>query len=522
MLHATMPRSTTEPALPLATVFAQAVADGPDRPLVIDGTSTLTRADVAARAATIRRRLQAAGVGAGDVVAVQLPNRAWTVAVVHAVWAVGAVPCVVTPIYRGSELASILSAARPSAVVVPRAYGDVDYPAMAHDALAVAGHRAVVLAVDLDDDGADEAAVPSSSPAAAAPDDVALLMFTSGTTGRPKGVLHTHRTLTVEARSIIDVFGLGDDPVFMPSPLGHVTGLLYGIILPLLTGGAVVLSDRWDPAVAAETIEASGCRFTVAATPFLRGLTDAYRRRGTPSALEVFVCGGADIPESLVRDAKETMGTAVCRTYGSTEMPTLCIVRPGDPSEVVLRTEGRPLGGQARLVDIEIDPDGVPLGDLEARGPELFVGYLDPADNEAAFTRDGWFRTGDLARILPHGEVAIAGRRKDLIVRGGENISAKEVEDLLLTDPRILDVALVGIPDDVMGERACAVVISPGPLSLADLSRHLDTSGIARQKYPEALWIVDSFPRTASGKVQKFQLRALAVAAIARGDVERR
>lgn len=539
MLAPTKPRASTEPAVPLATVFADAVRREPTHPLVFDGASVLTRSGVAARAALIRRRLLAAGVRPGDVVAVQLPNRAWTVAVIHAVWSAGAVPCVVTPIYRGSELAAILSAARPTAVVVPRAYGTVDYPGMAAEALATADRRAAVLAIDLDAEqpveetaaGADgDAGAPPKSalafaldpPPAAHPDDVALLMFTSGTTGRPKGVLHTHRTLMVEAQSLIDVFGLGDDPVFMPSPLGHVTGLLYGIVLPLLTGGAVVLFDRWDPTTAAETIEAAGCRFTVAATPFLRGLTDAYRLRGTTSALEVFVCGGADIPESLVRDARETMGTAVCRTYGSTEMPTLCIVRPDDPPEVLLRTEGRLLGGQARLVDAEIGDDGVLLGDLEARGPELFAGYLDPADNASAFTDDGWFRTGDLARILPTGEIAITGRRKDLIVRGGENISAKEVEDLLLTHPRIHDVALVGIPDDVMGERACAVVVSPGPLTIADLTRHLDTSGIARQKFPEALWIVDSFPRTASGKVQKFQLRALAVAAIARGEVERR
>lgn len=522
MLHATRPRPGTGQVRPLPALFADAVAADPAAPLVADGSLTLTRAGVAHRAGVLAARLTATGVKSGDVVAVQMPNRSETVAAFHAIWSLGAVPCAITPIYRGAELEAILAAARPVAVVTPEVYGDVDYPGMAAAALDRAGVRASVAPVDMEDGEPAGDALPPTSPTVS-PDDIALLMFTSGTTGHPKGVLHTHRTLIVEAQSIADVFGLRADPIFMPSPLCHVTGLLYGIMLPLLTGGSVVLSDRWNPDEAARSIQTAGCRFTVAATPFLRGLADAYRRRGGPSALEVFVCGGADIPADLVREAGDVMGTTVCRTYGSTEMPTLCIVRPDDDPVLRLTTEGRVLGGEATIVDVEDDdPQAPPRGELLVRGPELFVGYLDPSDNDDAFTADGWFRTGDLARALPGGEIAIQGRRKDLIVRGGENISAKEVEDLLVAHPAVRDVAVVGLPDDLMGERACAVIVldaDAGILSLRDVQAHLGSSGIAKQKFPEALWVVDSLPRTPSGKVQKYQLRAEAAGALARGEI---
>lgn len=516
MVRATRPRPQSDPLPTIAQRFAAAVYEDPEKPFVHDGERVFSRAEIATMAERISVRLLDAGVVADSVVAVQLPNRAWTIAALHAVWALGAVPCAITPIYRGAELRPLFASARPVAVLVPSGSAPVDFVAMATDALSGAGIDAPVLALDVDDEPGEPIALAPAPPASA--DDVALLMFTSGTTGHAKGVLHTHRTLTVEAQSFVDVFALDDAPVFMPSPLGHVTGLCYGIVMPLLTGSSVVLMDRWDADAAVDRIERAACRFTVSATPFLKGLTDAYRARDLRSSLRVFVCGGADIPTVLVEDARAVMGTTVCRTYGSTEMPTLCIVRPDDPAEIALSTEGRLLGGAARLVDVDGD-----LGDLEVQGPELFVGYLEPGDNEAAFTPDGWFRTGDLARIRPTGEIAIAGRRKDLIVRGGENISAKEIEDLLLTHPAIADVAVVGMPDGTMGERACAVVIAAGAsLRLTDLSAHLATTGIARQKFPEALWTTTTFPRTPSGKVQKFQLRALVLAAAERGEVELR
>ena len=503
----------------IQATFASAVAAHPDATYAIDDDVRLTFAELAGRAGSLQRRLREAGVGSGDVVTLQLPNWWETIAAMHATWGLGAIVNPVTPIYRGTELQGILATSRPKVVIAPASYRELDYRAMIAGALAAVGHDASILTVRAPGSAASTTDEFEFEFAVADPDDVAMLMYTSGTTGRPKGVLHSHRTLLYEAQSISDTFGLSAGSIFMPSPLTHITGLLYGVLMPLQLGGRVVLMDRWDPDAAVRLIEHDGCTTTVSATPFLRGLTDAYTRTGTTSSLSTFICGGADIPAMLVAKALEVMGTAVARTYGSTEMPTLCIVRPNDVGAVRLATEGRVIGeARARLAS---ETDGV--GELEVRGPELFVGYLDPHDNQSAFTADGWFKTGDLARFAPSGDVTIVGRLKDVIVRGGENISAKEVEDLLIRHSAIQDVAIVGIPDDIMGERACAVVVTDAEsLKLADLISHLAASDIAKQKYPEALYIVPELPRTVSGKVQKFQLREDAVRALAEGRVQSR
>ena len=304
---------------------------------------TLSYRELAAQAGAVQRRLRDSGVGAGDVVTVQLPNWWEAVATMHAVWGLGAVVNPVTPIYRGNELRSILGSARPAAVVVPLGWGDTDYEAMVAGALVDVGHHAAVMSVDRGAPSAPAEFICSAT----GPDDVAMLMYTSGTTGHPKGVLHTHRTLAYEAASIADVCGLDGDTVFMPSPLTHITGLLYGVVMPLGIGGAVALLARWDADRAADVIETHGCTMTVAATPFLRGLTRTYAARGVRSSLRTFVCGGADIPAASVVAAESAMGTTVARTYGSTEMPTLCIVRPGDDPALRVSTEGRPIGAAA-------------------------------------------------------------------------------------------------------------------------------------------------------------------------------
>jgi cyclohexanecarboxylate-CoA ligase len=529
----------------IADVFAESAAAHPSLLYVSDGERRVDRAAMALAVEACRSALAAAGVARGDVVSLQLSNTWTTVAAMHAVWALGAIVNPITPIYRGSELETIFRSAEPSAVIVSAAARGVDFVTQAKSALAAVGSEAPVLAVeslvpgaatpasDADTNGSDADADGSDVPPrrasdeqaatghdddgpASRPGDVALLMFTSGTTGTPKGVLHSHQTLLYEAASIGAVFGLEGDAIFMPSSLAHVTGLLYGVVMPLLVGGSVSLLDRWDAEAAVDIIERDRCTFTVSATPFLRGLADCYARRGTHSSLRAFVCGGADIPATLVAGAERAMGMHVARTYGSTEMPTLCIVRPDDASEARVDSEGQPIGEAAARLSEE--------GELEVRGPELFVGYLDERDNASAFTADGWFRTGDLARLGADGSVTITGRLKDLIVRGGENISAKEVEDLLLTHPAIDDVALIGVPDPLMGERACAVVVpaAGAVVRLSDLTAHLDQQAIARQKYPELLLTVDSFPRTVSGKIQKFVLRQQAIAAAASGRLETR
>jgi cyclohexanecarboxylate-CoA ligase len=268
-------------------------------------------------------------------------------------------------------------------------------------------------------------------------------------------------------------------------------------------------------------IEGGGCTFSVGATPFLRGLCDEYARRGSASSLTGFVCGGADVPPALVRRAAEVLGAVVVRAYGLTEMPTVTCGGPDDPARIRQDTDGRLTGSsEARLAG---PVDGV--GELEVRGPELCLGYLDPAHTAESFTADGWFRTGDLATISPGGGITIAGRAKDIIVRGGENISVKEVEDYLLEHPAVGDVAIVGVPDDTLGERACAFVVPAGtapPPALRELTAFLLGYEIAKHKLPEYLLVTDRLPRTESGKIQKFRLRETAVRELGAGRGERR
>ena len=494
----------------------------PDRVFVIDGTARLTLAGLVEEAARWQARLREHGISRGSLVAVQLPNWWETVAIMYAVWGLGATVNLLTPIYREHDLQVLFTMQPPDAVVAPHRYRGTDHASMISEVLRNCGSRAAILEVRGRAEGSRESSPnpPRYRSETGAPDDVCMLMYTSGTTGRPKGVLHTHRSLLVEAQSIADAFATSGALVFMPSPLTHITGLLYGVLMPVLTEGGVVLLDRWDPDAARELIETHRCEITVAATPFLRGLTDAYTESGAPSSLHYFLCGGAEIPASLIERAELAMGTRISRTYGSTEFPTLSTVHPGATDAHRYSTDGTPIGeARARLAG----GASFGTGELEVSGPEMFAGYLDANDNTHAFTADGWFRTGDLVRIDDDGALTIVGRVKDLIIRGGENISAKEVEDLLVQFDEVRDAAVVGYPDEVMGERACAVIVSSDPeLRLSRLARGLEKLGVAMQKLPEALLLVDELPRTVSGKVQKFELRARVRAAIAEGTAETR
>jgi cyclohexanecarboxylate-CoA ligase len=334
--------------------------------------------------------------------------------------------------------------------------------------------------------------------------DVCLLLYTSGTTAEPKGVLHSHDTLRYENRSMVELLDLTPyETVFMPSPVTHISGFLYGVLLPPMLGSTVVYLDIWDPERAADLIEAYQCRFTLGATPFLQGLVDAYDKKGHGAALRVFPCGGADVPPELIRRGRRVLGCAVMRVYGSSEFPTYSCSAPGDDVWLAAETDGPPIGPVQHRID---GPPGQP-GELLVRGPELFLGYLDRQLNSEAFTPDGWFRTGDLA-TEDRGAITIRGRGKDIIIRGGENISAKQVEDCLYQHPSVREVAVVAMPDARMGETGCAFVVPQGdPPTLQSLCAFLEQAGMARQKFPERLEIVSELPKTPSGKVQKFLLR---------------
>jgi cyclohexanecarboxylate-CoA ligase len=506
-------------AEPTPQLLGRVAGADPGRVQVIDAEREVTGAALLSAVAADQAGLRAAGASRGDVVCVQLPNWWEAVSLAHAVWGMGAVLCPVPVNYRVAEIAAILAATRVAAFVAPAQYRGVAHQPMVAEAMVRSQVQIPVLTVR------SPGAVTGGRPAggapelAADPDEVCLLMFTSGTTGRPKGVLHSHRTLLADARSICDLYRMRQERVYMPSPVGHVTGLVYGMLMPLLMDGMCVLQAEWDPADGVDLIERHGCTVCVGATPFLRGLTDHYVERAQPSSLRAFICGGADVPPSLVHEAERSMGTTVARAYGLTEMPTVTCGGPDDPAAVRADTDGRLTGSsQARLAS---PMDGV--GELEVRGPELCLGYLDPADTAAAFTTDGWFKTGDLARLGPGQTVTIVGRAKDIVVRGGENISMKEIEDYLAALPQVAEVAIVGVPDEVLGERACAFVVArDGSPSLKDLSGYLISLGIARHKLPEHLLVVDTLPRTPSGKIQKFLLRREAVELLAAGQGESR
>ena len=497
------------PGLTFVDCLRRAVAEHGDVTAVVEGDFSATFAELAAAAERVATGLRERGVRPGDRVVTQLPNWWESVVVSWGTFLAGAVLVPVVPIYRTHEMRFIISQVQPRAVIAPAWFRSYPHAAELRTVIDELGVGAAVLSVRGETPGAealdallDQTTEPSE--AASRPDDIAVILYTSGTTSQPKGVLHSHQTLLAEARDVAAGCRLdGADRVFMASPLSHITGLSYGIVLPVDLGCAVVLQDRWDPQAAVRLIEESGCTFTVSATPFLRGLADAYDGRG-PSRLRVFVCGGADIPAELVRRASRIMSTRVVRTYGSTELPTSSMADPFGDLDAAATGEGKLMGRNEMVVRDEGDGP-----ELLVRGPELFLGYLDAELNQGAFTDDGYFRTGDQARVEIDSTVRITGRIKDIINRGGEKFSVAEVEALLLDCPSVRDVAVVSFPDPVLVERACAYVVpAPGCApTLEELREHLLAAGLAVQKAPERLVIVADLPRTASGKVQRFVLR---------------
>lgn len=495
-----------------------AAARDPHRTAVIDADREVRFNELSAAVASMTAGLRRLGITVGDVVSWMLPN--WYEAIVahHAIVRLGAVSNPIVPIYRQREVQFILRQAQTKVLIVPKSFRGFDYPGMVSD-LDVPDLEHVVIArgnldgcVQLDDllstDPSEGAAVSEGRSA----NDPVLLLYTSGTTADPKGVVHSHNTLDCELRSIVGLFGLvHHDTVFMPSPLTHVTGVLYGIHLPILLGSTVVLQDIWDAAAAADLIQRHAVSFTVGATPFLHGLVQQPDPLGGRLSMRAFACGGADVPPQLIMDATKRLDCCVVRVYGSTEHPTVSACGFADDITKRAFTDGRAIGAtDIRIVDagnLGLPPNAV--GEILVRGPEQFLGYLVSDAPGARNTHEDWFRTGDLGALDNDGYLSISGRKKDIIIRGGENLSVKEIEDLLLENPKVADVAVVGMPDPVLGERVCAFVV-PGDdetPTLDDLVVQLRARGVAAQKLPERIEIVSTLPRTASGKIKKFVLR---------------
>jgi cyclohexanecarboxylate-CoA ligase len=490
---------------------------GSEAPAIVDGETVLSYRDLDALVSSLTGGLSRLGVGRGEVVSWQLPNWHEALALHQAISRIGAVSNPIIPIYRRHEVEFILEQAQSRLFFAPQTLRGFDYTQMVDEMRPSLPHLEHLVVVRGAQAGGNLAFddLLTAPPVAPDPDrsanDPVILLYTSGTTANPKGVLHTHNTLEYENRSLVELFDFSDrDRVFMPSPVSHITGLLYGMQLPFMLGTSVVLQEAWDPGVALRLIERHRCTFMVGATPFLTGLVyhEELADRDLGS-MRLIWCGGADVPPQLVEDATERLGCFVTRVYGSSEFPTATISGPADPIEKRALTDGRPIAS-ARVRIVDEDGGEVAAGttgELLVRGPEMFCHYLVEPD-EATFV-DGWFATGDLGELDDDGFLTIRGRKKDIILRGGENISVKEVEDLLYAHPAVEEVAVVAMPDPIMTEKACAFVVpAPGrQLALADLTDFLRAQQLANQKLPERLELVDALPKNLAGKVQKFKLR---------------
>ena len=499
----------------------------PDALAATDGATRYTWRALARAVERVAYGLAAHGVARGAVVSVQLPNWNEFVLVALALDRLGAVLNPIPPIYRAAELRFILGLLESHAVVIPERFRGFDHatmlaalqpelPRLAHVFVArgtpAASQRHFAeLTETAWETRAGRSGLPGTDP-----NTVHEVIFTSGTTGEPKGVMHTPNTAFALMAPAYERLGFSDrDVILMPSTFGHQTGYLYGLATAVLLGATGVWLDVWNAESAARLIEAERVTFTMGATPFLQDLTyTAALARHDVRTLRLFICAGAPVPRKLVEDARARLGCAISAGWGMTENGLVTCNGLADAPEKVFGTDGRPLPGvELRIVDGAGRPAPAKTeGDLLVRAPSQSLGYFKrPVFTAEAYTSDDWFRTGDRGVLDEGGYLSITGRAKDLIIRGGENLSPAEIENLLFTHPKVASVAVVGMPDPRLQERSCAFVVpAPGePPTLAELIAFLEARQIARQKFPEWLEIVSEFPMTPSGKIQKYRLRQM-------------
>lgn len=499
--------------------FTKILEKMPQKTAVVDKAHRLSFLDIELLSENLAGSLQDLGVGRGDVVSFQLPNWYHTLVINMAITKLGAVINPIIPIYREREVSFILKQANSAVMIIPDIFRGHNYvemlerirpgvPNLKH--VVILGEHVAADMISL-----QEMMREKKSPRQHQklnPQEVKLLMYTSGTTSDPKGVQHTHNTLISENLNVSDFWGIEeDDVIFMPSPVTHVTGYLYALELPFILGNKVVLMDAWDPEDALDLFEKEKCTLTVGATPFLQGLLQSAASKKRDIGSLTFVCGGAAVPPELIKQARNKHGWKAFKVYGLTEAPTITAgVRPGTSTEKAAETDGMVFGNEVKIVDnnhrrVSFGEEG----EIAVKGPEVFVGYKDPNLNQDHFDAEGWFFTGDLGSLTSEGYLKVKGRIKDIIIRGGENISAKEIEDLLYTDSRIESAAVVAMPDERMGEKACAYVkLAQGEsFTFEEMINLLMQFELAKQKLPERLEIIDEFPQTPSGKIKKNVLR---------------
>ena len=544
----------------LSARVAEMASRWPARVAVVDrdGSATHSYAELAGHVSIVAAWLEAQGVGGGDVVSIQLPNWYEFVVIAVATQRVGAVINPLLPIYRRKELLHAIAVGQTKVLCTPAHYRNHDHLGATSAVIEESGRSVVHVVVDEarpahrtttsgptvwfgDILGGDpggrgdpgdprDPGDPGDWGEPGEPRDHALrshhligdpdrsgavseLIFTSGTEAAPKAIMHTEQTANFSVRVAATDLGIGDgDVVWMPSPIGHSTGFNYGVRFALYHGLPLVLQDRWDAGVACDLIAAHEATYTLASTTFLQDLVAEAERRGDRrlGSMTRFGCGGSPVPPELVRRAA-ACGIGVLRLYGSTEVLVATWNRPGGPEAKAIDTDGPALSH----VEVEVrDENGCVaapgvVGEIHIRGPNTCVGFFrDPARTAATFAPGGWVRSGDLATMDGDGYVTVVGRKKEIIIRGGLNITPREIEDLLLDFPEVDRAAVVGLPHERLGERVCAcVVLAPRTtLDFDTMVERLRGIGLATYKLPEQLEILEALPVTASGKIQKFEI----------------
>ncbi|MGZ4562880.1 MAG: AMP-binding protein [Mycobacterium sp.] len=501
----------------LADSVRTAAESTPRRTVLVDKDIRLDCATLYAQASGLAAALLSR-MPTGSVVSLMLPNWHEAAVVYLAATLAGMVVNPILPSLRDHDLRFILDDVEAKMIFVPQQFGGHDYAAMLERVTAAMSPAPEVVVLRgeagphtsypaLFDDRPDAAELPALDP-----DAVRMVLYTSGTTGSTKGVLHSHNSIHALICQIRDHWNIDPGDTFLvPSPIAHIGGSIYAFECPLLLGTTAVLMDRWDPAGAVPLMSDERCTHMAGATPFLQQLLSAAERAHTHLPdLKVFICGGASVPPSLIRRAAEYFDRAVVtRVYGCTEVPVATVGAPR-PDEAVRAadTDGRCGIAEIKLVAHETAPTGD--GEICVRGPQMLLGYRHPEDDVESFDAAGFFHTGDLGRWVDDRYLVVTGRAKDVIIRNGENISAKEVEDLLADHPGIAEIAVIGLPDERTGERACAVIVPAGTPSpdVASLLALLQSKGVAKFKAPEEVVIWDALPKNDAGKILKQQIRA--------------
>lgn len=507
----------------LADYWQQTARAMPDKIAVVDNHgASYTYSALDHAASCLANWMLAKGIESGDRIAFQLPGWCEFTVIYLACLKIGAVSVPLLPSWREAELVWVLNKCQAKMFFAPTLFKqtrpvDLILPLQNQlpqlqqivgvDKLAPATSSLSLSQIIADN-------IPLTTAITTHGDELAAVLFTSGTEGLPKGVMLTHNNILASERAYCARLNLTWLDVFMmPAPLGHATGFLHGVTAPFLIGARSVLLDIFTPDACLALLEQQRCTCMLGATPFVYDLLNVLEKQPADlSALRFFLCGGTTIPKKVARECQQ-LGIKLLSVYGSTESSPHAVVNLDDPLSRFMHTDGYAAAG----VEIKVVNDARKTlppgceGEEASRGPNVFMGYFDEPELTArALDEEGWYYSGDLCRMDEAGYIKITGRKKDIIVRGGENISSREVEDILLQHPKIHDACVVAMPDERLGERSCAYVVLKAPhhsLSLEEVVAFFSRKRVAKYKYPEHIVVIEKLPRTASGKIQKFLLR---------------